>query len=250
MAYVKSYNDNLFPTRGGFLVRAKDDLSEDFFIPFLFNPRPIENKDKANYSEHRIPGRGDPMLQYLQGDAQIITFQLIVEQQRIDEMRTILQRINPNQPAGITPGEGGADFTISDFRQPIQLIEGTAGGSFLPATAREYVELITSLMMPREATDTFVRKSPPRVTFVWGKTVINCVLTRVRNSEEESYEELDLEHSLLDITLKRNDPLFPRKFRGRVSRTNQTDLPRGINQNDLRAAGAVRPQLPAGYQFL
>ncbi len=296
MPLKKEYDPTI---RGGFLVRPTDDLTRDFFLPFLFNPRPVETQDQANYSQHKIPGKADPMIQYLQGEAQIINIQVIVEQLRIDEFKAALTRVrqirkkargNPadsgtSAPSAVTVGgeqfglpsieeqaqrrnqsnrlrtRGGSvtaarqldDQAFFSFRQPQMLIQtSAAGGSFMPDTAREYVELIKSLSYPRENTKTFIKKSPPKVTFVWGSILINCRVTRVRVTEEEHYGELDLEHAVMDITLMRDDPLAPRIFKARTKSgiEIETALPTGINQQDIRAAGAIRPSRPAGYWFL
>lgn len=230
--------------RGGFLVRPDDTkLRNDFFVPFLFNPRPIETQDQANYSEHAVPGRADPFLQYTSGKAQIINFSLEVEQEKIDEYLTVTEELT------VAGREPRRDESTAAFSQPA-LVNSLPGGSYLPATAREYVELMKSLQYPREDFSSFIKKSPPKLTLVWGRIVINCVMTRIGIVEEEAFEDLELEYAKLAITVQRNDPLAPRMFRGKGLSSASTVLPAGIKEEDIRAVGALRRKLPAGYQFL
>lgn len=225
--------------RGGFLVRPNsDNFSEDYFIPFLFNPRPVEFQDQHDYAEHKVPGRADPFIQYLNGQTQNINIELIVEQERIDEFR--ITRINVN-PSDSKSQDDAQQFT---FRSPT--FEGT--NTYSPRTAMEYVELIQSLGYPRQNTTSFAKKSPPKVLFVFGQRLISVRLRRVNTSEEEHREDLSLEYAKIQVSLMRDDPLFPRIYRKPgTSATEFNGLPSGISIDDISDNELVRRPPGPGY---
>lgn len=48
-------------------------------IPCIFNPTDFTIQRSVNYAQHKIPGRDRPVLQFVSGEAEVMSFSLLFD---------------------------------------------------------------------------------------------------------------------------------------------------------------------------
>lgn len=103
-------------------------------IPCIFNPSEFSIQRNVNYAKHNIPGRDRPVLQFISGDAEVMSLSLIFD----------------TYSAGI------------DSAQPL-----VAGSTALPDAAKQDVRIFTEPLMKLSTVNSDTH-APSIVEFVWG----------------------------------------------------------------------------------
>jgi len=233
MGFQDVYSGDYQLTKGGLLIDEIGETGRGFvFIPFIFNPLTIEEEDNPNYSIKPIPGYADPWVQYISGSGFYLSFSIIVEKFRIDEL--LQDNILLDQPSIVNSISFGAFAGVTLSEDDLNELN-----IYMPNSPGLYLEQIRKLTQPRAAKREGFLKSPPNVTFLFGDSTFKGQVLEFRATKGWFTPKLQLELAEISLRMIRWNPKFSRRFSQFPYNSNDliTPIPTGREKDKLIPKG-------------
>ncbi|MDQ7096757.1 hypothetical protein REC12_24495 [Desulfosporosinus sp. PR] len=149
-------------------LKYNDDSGIEQKVSCLYNPAELQIQRSNTYTEHKVPGLDRPILQFINGEAETMTFSLFFD----------------TYSSGIETGQ-------------LDLMLNNKMPTLLKADVRKYTEPVYNLITVDES-----EHAPKEVTFEWGKMSFTGYIVSL-NEKLTMFSSLGVPlRSTLEITMK------------------------------------------------